>query len=120
MKELDIEMKNNDYNYSNYFSAALKSSGLLSPSDSTDDKFRPVKVMYDFPYTIVEFADGQKTCVRCHNEAYDYEKGLAMAIAKRVMTRADFDRLVESGKTFFESKMERIRKGKRSIEEKIL
>ena len=116
MKELDIEMKNNENYFSNFFSAGLS----YSPIHSTDDKFRPVKVMYDFPYTIVEFADGQKTCVRCHNEAYDYEKGLAMAIAKRVMTRADFDRLVESGKTFFESKMERIRKGKRSIEEKTL
>jgi len=111
MKELDIEMKNNDYSYSNILGAFLK-SGLSLSSDFTDDKFRPVKVMYDFPYTIVEFADGEKTCVRCHNEAYDYEKGLAMAIAKRVITRADFDRLVESGKTFFESKMERIRKGK--------
>jgi hypothetical protein len=111
MKELDIAEKNAEIGNYAAFTDYYWAKSIIP---------KPVKVMYDFPYTIVEFADGEKTCVRCHNEAYDYEKGLAMAIAKRVMTRADFDRLVESGKTFFESKMERIRKGKRNIEEKIL
>jgi hypothetical protein len=74
---------------------------------------KPRKVVYSFPYTTVYFNDGSQITVKCHNEAYDYEKGLAMAIAKRVMTRADFDRLVESGKSIFEEKMENFRASNR-------
>ena len=41
------------------------------------------KVHFSGPVTAVIWADGTKTLVRCTNEDIDYEKGLAMAIAKK-------------------------------------
>ena len=42
------------------------------------------KVIFNDPATIVFWADGSKTVVKCQeHEVYDPEKGLAMAIAKR-------------------------------------
>ena len=41
------------------------------------------KVIFNDPATIVIWDDGEKTVVKAHNEKYDPEKGLAMAIAKR-------------------------------------
>lgn len=43
------------------------------------------KVMFRDPATIVFWKDGTKTVVKAHNEAYDPEKGLAMAIAKKAL-----------------------------------
>lgn len=44
------------------------------------------KVIFNDPATIVIWADGEKTVVKCQNgEPYDPEKGLAMAITKRVL-----------------------------------
>ena len=43
------------------------------------------KVLYKNPATIVFWNDGSKTIVKCQeNDAYDPEKGLAMAIIKKV------------------------------------
>ena len=41
------------------------------------------KVIFNDPATIVFWADGTKTVVKAQNEAFDPEKGLAMAIAKK-------------------------------------
>ena len=42
------------------------------------------KVIYNYPATIVIWADGTKTVVKCHSdEVFDPEKGLAMAICKK-------------------------------------
>ncbi len=41
-------------------------------------------VMFNPPYTIVIWEDKTKTIVKCENELYDPEKGLAMAMAKRL------------------------------------
>lgn len=44
------------------------------------------KVIFNDPATIVLWKDGTKTIVKCGNEdAYDPEKGLAMAIAKKAL-----------------------------------
>jgi hypothetical protein len=44
------------------------------------------KVIFNPPATIVLWEDGEKTVVKIQNgEAYDPEKGLAMAIAKRAL-----------------------------------
>ena len=43
------------------------------------------KVHCSGPVTAVVWADGTVTRVRCTNEEIDYEKGLAMAIAKKVL-----------------------------------
>lgn len=43
------------------------------------------KVIFSEPCTIVLWDDGIKTVVRCTNEEFDPEKGLAMAIAKKTL-----------------------------------
>ena len=42
-------------------------------------------VIFSGPCTIVLWKDGTKTIVRCENEFFDREKGLAMAICKKVL-----------------------------------
>ena len=41
------------------------------------------KVIFHDPATIVYWSDKTKTIVKCENEKYDPEKGLAMAISKK-------------------------------------
>ena len=49
------------------------------------DKFTIKKVIFNKPATIVFWADGTKTVVKCADfDIWDPEKGLAMAICKRV------------------------------------
>lgn len=43
------------------------------------------KVIFNYPATIILWADGTKTVVKCDGEDYDPEKGMAMAIAKKVL-----------------------------------
>lgn len=43
------------------------------------------KVIYNGPATIVLWENGTKTVVKCNNEPFDKEKGLAMAISKKVL-----------------------------------
>jgi hypothetical protein len=43
------------------------------------------RVIFNDPATIVFWSDGKKTVVKAVNEPFDPEKGLAMAIAKRVL-----------------------------------
>lgn len=49
------------------------------------DKFDIKDVIFNNPATIVLWADGTKTVVKAENEEFDPEKGLAMAIAKKVL-----------------------------------
>jgi len=55
------------------------------------------RIVYNNPATIVWFADGEKVIVKCHNEKFDKEKGVAMAIARKLYTRSEFMRMVERG-----------------------
>ena len=43
------------------------------------------KVIFNSPATIVFWSDGTKTVVKAHNDDYEPEKGLAMAIAKKAL-----------------------------------
>lgn len=43
------------------------------------------KVIFNDPATIVFWTDGTKTVVQAHDEKFDKEKGLAMAIAKKTL-----------------------------------
>lgn len=54
------------------------------------------KVIFQGTHTVVIWNDDEKTIVNCFNEDFDKEKGLAMAILKRFISRADFNRLIES------------------------
>lgn len=47
--------------------------------------YRIEKVIFHDPATIVIWKDKSKTVVKCHNEPFDREKGLAMCIAKKVL-----------------------------------
>lgn len=55
------------------------------------------RIIYNNPATIVWFADGEKVIVKCHNEEFDKEKGVAMAIARKLYSRSEFMRIVEGG-----------------------
>ena len=48
------------------------------------EKMKIEKVIFNDPATIVFWRDGSKTVVKAKDEPYDPEKGLAMAIAKKV------------------------------------
>ena len=52
---------------------------------ASDERFVIKDVIFNDPATIVFWADGDKTVVKCHNEDFDPEKGLAMAISKRAL-----------------------------------
>lgn len=54
------------------------------------------KVIFQGTHTVIIWDDDEKTVVNCFDEAFDKEKGLAMAILKRFISRADFNRLIES------------------------
>lgn len=54
------------------------------------------QVIFQKEYTIVVWADKKRTIVRCSEEDFDKEKGLAMAIAKRLMDRNKFKKLIEN------------------------
>ena len=41
------------------------------------------KVIFNNPATIILWADGTKTVVKCQDEPFDAERGMAMAIAKK-------------------------------------
>ena len=45
------------------------------------------RIIYNDPATIILWADGTKTVVKAHNEPFDKEKGLAMAIIKKMLGR---------------------------------
>lgn len=47
--------------------------------------FPPEKVIFNPPATIVFWSDGTKTVVKCNDEKFDEEKGLAMAISKKAL-----------------------------------
>lgn len=44
------------------------------------------RVIFNPPATIVFWNDGTKTVVKAQNEAFDWEKGLAMAICKKYLS----------------------------------
>lgn len=43
------------------------------------------KVIFNNPATIIIWSDGTKTVVKCNREKFDPEKGLAMAISKKLL-----------------------------------
>lgn len=85
-----IDMPPSDYsrygivNYPMYFSGEL--DGRFEYSlDSPLLSFPEIeKVIFNEPATIVYWKDGEKTVVKANDEPFDKEKGLAMAITKKV------------------------------------
>jgi hypothetical protein len=68
------------------------------------------KVHFNDPVTVVLWADNTKTIVRCENEEFDPEKGLAMAIAKKALgnTSKYFDTFKKHKKEYAPKKTEKI------------
>ena len=62
--------------------------------------YKPVpeieKVIFQKTHTIVLWKNKTKTIVNCSEEDFDKEKGLAMAIAKKIMSRGEFKKLLEN------------------------
>lgn len=54
------------------------------------------KVIFQKTHTIVLWKNKTKTIVNCSEEDFDKEKGLAMAIAKKIMPRGEFKKLLEN------------------------
>ena len=67
--------------------AELKISTRLSPSNlASIEKLSITNVIFSPPATIVFWSDKTKTVVKCDpKEEYDPEKGLAMAISKKMI-----------------------------------
>lgn len=59
-------------------------------------EFKPTKVIWNDPATIVYWSDGDKTVVKVDNWDYpfDEEKGLAMAIVKKMFGYKDFYKIL--------------------------
>ena len=57
---------------------------------------KPTKVYFNGNNTTVEWSDGVKTKAGLHDEEWDDEKGVAMAIARRFLGRGAFERLLEN------------------------
>lgn len=55
------------------------------PKIAVFDKLYAKEVIFNDPATIVMWSDGSKTVVKAENEKFDPEKGLAMAISKRML-----------------------------------
>ena len=54
-------------------------------SDTVSSIPKIKSVIYNDPATIVFWEDGTKTVVKCKNEKFDPEKGLAMAFSKKML-----------------------------------
>ena len=63
----------------------ISNADEISKNYTLIDLPRVKQVLYKNPATIVFWNDGSKTVVKCQeNDAYDPEKGLAMAILKKM------------------------------------
>lgn len=63
-----------------------KKEKAMTITKNPEYAFKIKRVLFNNPATIVFWADGDKTVVKCQNgEPYDPEKGLAMAISKKAL-----------------------------------
>lgn len=76
-----IEVKSNESDTITYLDKNALAKHLREVLNCTKSPIE--KVIFNDPATIVFWADGTKTVVKAHDEIYDPEKGLAMAIAKK-------------------------------------
>lgn len=49
---------------------------------------KPRRIVRNGPAMVVFWNDGTKTVVKCHEEEFDFEKGLAMALARKMWGRS--------------------------------
>ena len=82
-RKYDLEVKN----YIRAYELDLSLYPYFKPNTTNTTKLPEIKdVIFNEPATIILWADGTKTVVKCQEgEGYDPEKGLAMAISKKVL-----------------------------------
>lgn len=73
--------------YITYYNSYVTSTNAVFNTIRTAQTVIPkIKdVIYNDPATIVFWEDGTKTVVKCKNEKFDPEKGLAMAFSKKML-----------------------------------
>lgn len=80
-----------DPSVAKYVTEDVLATRLMTTHHSTDQQRKNPdcsaikKVIFNDPATIVFWKDGTKTVVKANNEPYDPEKGLAMAISKKIL-----------------------------------
>lgn len=77
---------------------------LVNSKFGVGSKPKIKNVHFNPPMTIVIWTDGTKTFVKAHNEMFDPEKGLAMAITKKFIGDNKYDYIEEINK-WVDSKM---------------
>ena len=82
-RKYDLEVKN----YIRAYELDLSLYPYFKPSTTNATKLPEIKdVIFNEPATIILWADGTKTVVKCQEgEKYDPEKGMAMAISKKAL-----------------------------------
>lgn len=98
-------------NWLNDYNRALIGADSISPPDEVTAHYsvglkcptRISRVIFSPPATIVFWKDGTKTVVKCENEPFDAEKGIAMAVAKKMLTSKDYNRLLDTAFDYRES-----------------
>ena len=48
------------------------------------NRITPSRIISNGPALVIFWGDGEKTVVKCHDEDFDVEKGIAMALAKKI------------------------------------
>lgn len=89
-KELNENKNNDKHEFVNKITPTLNSfmARMYFPSSKVYDIVNIPeieKVIFNNPATIVMWSDRTKTVVKCENDSFDEEKGLAMAISKKVL-----------------------------------
>ena len=82
-RKYDLEVKN----YIRAYELDLSLYPYFKPNTTNTTKLPEIKdVIFNKPATIILWADGTKTVVKCQEgEGYDPEKGMAMAISKKAL-----------------------------------
>ena len=88
-KSIPTSLTNEEINYIKQDRMMLNSiygiPSFLKLEKETSSMFDIDRVIFNDPATIVFWKDGTKTVVKCENEEFDEEKGLAMAISKKAL-----------------------------------
>jgi hypothetical protein len=84
---------------SGFVSSTPFKDGYLKGIDDYDKGLTPVRIIYNPPATIVFWADGDKTVVKCsETETFNKYHGFCAALAKRVIgNNSQIMKIVESG-----------------------
>lgn len=57
------------------------------------------RVLFNGPATIVFFKDGTKSVAKCRaGDVFDHEKGIAMAVMRKIYSRKEFKEVLEEAK----------------------